>query len=768
MEVWSRAFGRQGGGKAVNDASPEPSGAALPVGAGVIRAKILPRRLPDGMIERPSLMAQLDSGRRSTLTLLSAPAGYGKTTLLTGWLAGSTTVRSAWVSLDSADQDPVRLWTHIIVALHAVETRAGARSLAGLRSRPNDIAGHALPILLEELSGDGPDLVLILDDYHLAENRGTDATIRSFLKYRPERLQVVVASRYDPNIGIARLRASAELLEIRAADLAFDDRELQEFLAAAGVVGLSNEEAGLLCEQTGGWPAPLRLMALLLEGQDPHTLVTSFQGTRRPVADYLTTDVLDLLDPRTRDFVLRVSILTRMCGPLCDAVVGAPVGGDTLIELERANLLVSADTEGVWFTQHHLFAETMRLELARTRPDLVPTLHRRAAEWFEQAGDLEAAAAHAIAARDVPLASRLVASQVEALGAHGRWATMRGWLSQLSWPAAMNDPELAFVRAVADFFSHDIEGAEGWLEVAGTGPADLVGALGVPLGFRTALFRSFVGVNDLARAEQEALEALQSAPAPMWEGVALAGLGQAQHLRGATAEARESLLRATSLIPDGAPNLLAFAIGNLALAEFADGATGRSAVMLEPAFEMMRTAGQLGSPVGAILFMGLGERLRAEGDPRAAAGWFEVAVETLGPGTRSGWLANAYLLHAAALHALGDGTGAIRSLDAADAILDRLADPGRLPSRSRRLRGQTSGALRPVTEFGEELSDREVVVLELAGRGLTQQDIADQLFISYNTVKTHLRSAYRKLGVGSRKDALARLADIAPDPSVRP
>lgn len=750
----------------MNDASTELSGGALPVDAGFIRTKILPRRLPEGLIHRPSLVARLDSGRRSTLTLLSAPAGYGKTTLLADWLAGSQAGRSAWVSLDSADQDPVRLWTHIIVALQAVETRAGEGSLAGLRSRPDDIEGHALPILLEELSGHGPDLVLILDDYHLVENPDTDATIRSFLKYRPERLQVVVSSRFDPNLGIARLRASAELLEIRAADLAFDVQELKEFLVAAGVVGLSNDEAELLGEQTGGWPAPLRLTALLLQGQDPHAYVTSFHGTRRPVADYLTTDVLELLEPRVREFVLRVSILTRMCGPLCDAVVGASGSSDTLVELERANLFVSVDTEGDWFTQHHLFAEAMRLELARTRPDLLPTLHRRAAEWFEQAGDLEAAAGHAIQARDVPLASRLVASQVQALGAHGRWATMRGWLSQLSWPAAMEDPELAFVRAVADLFSHDIEGAEGWLDVASTGPVDLIGALGIPLGFRTDFLRSFVGVNDVTRAEQHALDALESAPAPVWEGVALAGLGQAQHLRGATAEARESLLRATALIPDWAPNLLAFAIGNLALAEFADGPVAHSASMLEPAMEMMRVAGQLGSPVGAILFMGLGERLRVEGDPRAAAGWFEAAVETLGPGARSGWLANAYLLHAAALQALGDGPGAIRSLDAADAILARLADAGSLPSRSRRLRQQTSGVVRPITEFGEELSNREVAVLDLAARGLTQRDIADQLFISYNTVKTHMRSAYRKLGVGSREDALARLADLVPDPSV--
>jgi LuxR family maltose regulon positive regulatory protein len=333
-------------------------------------------------------------------------------------------------------------------------------------------------------------------------------------------------------------------------------------------------------------------------------------------------------------------------------------------------------------------------------------------------------------------------------------------LSELSWPEALADPELAFIRATADTFTHEIDAAQAWLDVASAGPADLIGSMGLPLGYRIDFLRAIVGVNDATRAAAAARAALAAAPAPQWEGVALAGLGQALYLRGLNAEAQTTLRRAVSLIPDGNPNLLVFAIGNLGLAEYADGSAARAGRMLDPALEMMRTTGLQRSPVGAILHMACGERARSEADPRSAAGWFASAIDILGRDRRSAWLANAYLLHAGACRALGDLAEEARALDAADAILDRLPDPGALPARSQRLRQDASAVVRHVTEFGEELSDREIAVLRLAADGLTQREIADQLFISYNTVKSHLKATYRKLGATSRDDALTRLADM--------
>jgi len=713
------------------------------------------------------LFERLTKGHRCALTLVSAPAGFGKTTLVTAWASESASV--AWVSLDKGDTDPARFWAHVIAAFAATEPRAGTTSLAAVRARPEEIEKHALPKLLEELPRDGPDLVLILDDYHLAETGPVNSTVDAFMHYRPARIQLVISTRSDPALGVARLRASGELLEIRAGDLRFDEREVAAFLEGMGVQGLSRDERRSLAERTGGWPAPLRLLALLIPERDRGTYLESLMGVNRPVVDYLATDVLNLLRPEVREFVLRASILGRMNAALCDAVVGTPGSGAILADLERSNLFMSVDGTGEWYQLHHLFAEVLRIELARTRPDLLFGLHLAASEWFEAAGDLETATAHAIASHDLEVATRLVALQAQQFASGGRWATIGAWLSDLSWSEAHGHPELAFIRATGASFVHDLDSAERWLDIAETGPRDLIGSMGLPLGYRTDFLRAIVGVNDLDRAEAAAHRAIESAPAPHWQGVALAGLGQAQYLRGEYALARDTLLSAVGLIPDANPNLLTLAIGNLALTEYAEGSTSHAAAMLDDGVERIRSIGQERTPSGAVLHLACGERARAAGDPRGALAWFESAVDAFGQAPRTAWLANTHLLQAGAYHVLGDQSEETRCLDAADAIIDRLPSPGALRSRSEALREKLRTVARHQTGFGEELSSREIVVLQLAADGLTQREIADQLFISYNTVKTHLKSTYRKLGATSRHDALERFAELdVSQPAVPP
>jgi LuxR family maltose regulon positive regulatory protein len=740
--------------------SPDVSepGQSAPPETGLIRSKLSPGRLPGGVVPRPALLERLSAGRLCALTLVSAPAGFGKTTLTAAWASQFGSV--AWVSLDKADTDPARFWAHVLAALAIWEPRAGSTSLGAVKARPDEIEKYALPKLFEELPREGPDLAIVLDDYHLAETGTINATVDAFMHYRPTRIQLVISTRSDPALGVARLRASGELMEIRAGDLRFDDEELVAFFRGLGVEGLSEEERRSLTERTGGWPAPLRLLALLIPDRDRSSYVASLALVNRPVVDYLASDVLDVLPSDVRDFVLRASVLGRMNTALCDAVVGTAGSGAILADLERSNLFVSVDDTGEWYQLHHLFAEVLRLELARTHPNLVPELHLRAAHWLEQAGDLETATTHAIASHDVEVATRLVASQAAQFASGGRWATIRGWLADLSWPEAQANPELAFIRATGASFVHDLDLAEHWLDVAGAGPADFVGSMGLPLGYRTDFLRAIVGVNDVRRAEVAAHRAVESAPAPHWEGVALAGLGQAQYLQGQYGLARVTLLKAVGLIPSANPNLLTMAMGNLALAEYAEGSASHAAAMLDPGMEVMRSIGQERTPSGGILHLACGERARAGGDPRSALAWFEAAVEVFAQGTRSAWLANAHLLQAGAFHALGDERQGARCLDLADAIIDRLPDPGTLRDRSEQLRGSLSTGVRHLTEFGEGLSGREIVVLQLAAEGLTQREIADQLFISYNTVKTHLKATYRKLGATSRQEALSRFAEL--------
>ena len=508
-----------------------PGESALSEG-GLIRGKLSPGRLPSGVVSRPALLERLSGGDHRALTLLSAPAGFGKTTLVTAWAAELTSV--AWVSLDRRDTDPARFWTHVIAALAATEPRAGTTSLAAVRAHPEEIEQYALPKLLEELLRDGPGLALVLDDYHLAETAQINGTVEAFMRYRPARIQLVISTRSDPALGVARLRASGELVELRAGDLRFDERELAAFLEGMGVEGLSEEEQKSLAERTGGWPAPLRLLALLIPGRDRAAL-PRLADPRQPARGGLPRHGR-ARSPSTRgpgSFVLRASVLGRMNAALCDAVVGTPGSGAILADLERSNLFMSVDDSGEWYQLHHLFAEALRLELARTQPALVPGLHLRAAAWFEQAGDLETATAHAIASkrprrghpaggapgrRSWPVGDGGPPSAAGCRSSRGR----RRWLTPSSRSSAPRGP------ASSTTWTSPSSGSTSQPPV----PLTWSASMGLPLGYRTDFLRAIVGVNDVDRAESAARRAIESAPAPHWEGVALAGLGQAQYLQG--------------------------------------------------------------------------------------------------------------------------------------------------------------------------------------------------------------------------------------------
>ena len=592
------------------------------VGDGLIRSKLAPHRLPRGVVSRPQLLEELRRGRDRALTLVSAPAGFGKTTLLTEWVETDAATSFAWVTLDPDDVEPVRLWTHVIAAIAQHESTVGGRSLEALRSNPDRVVDAALPVLIDELAEGTGDLVVILDDFHRAETSEINAQITVFLRYRPARVQLVISTRSDPALGVARLRASAELVEVRAGSLRFDDAEQSRFFDGIGVTGLSPLDQHRLAERTGGWPAPLRLVALLMPDKGREHFIESFTGGSRQVVDYLTREVLDLLEPRTRDFLLQVSVLDRLNGALGDAVVGISGSGALLADLERSSLFISVDSTGEWFEQHQLFAEALRLELSRTRPDLVPVLHSRAARWFESVGDRENATNHAIAARDVALASRLVAGQVQVLASTGRWATIRRWLSQLSWPEAEQDPELAYARAVSATLDGRIDQAIDQLGIARTGPPDQQDAEGLPLGFRADFVEATVGVNDVSRAEAAAQRAVRTAPTAGWQGIVLGGLGQAQYLQGRTSDAVATLRRAVAQIPDTNPIMLAFGAANLALAEAAMDVPSHADPMLDRLLDLLGAAGVDRSPAGAIMHLACGERARRRGDLRDAADQF--------------------------------------------------------------------------------------------------------------------------------------------------
>src|SRR3954471_17831558 len=649
----------------------------------VVDGKLHPHRLPVGAVRRPALVARLRSAREATLTLVCAPAGYGKSTLLTQWVHSCASTEPgtafAWVSLDSADADPARFWTAVVEACTGAAAGVGTRALEAVRTLPDRQAGAALPLLIEDLAGLKRPLVLILDDFHEAETPEIDEAMTQFLTYRPSLVQVVVATRFAPSLQVPRLRALGQLVELSADDLAFSDPEAHRFLLRSGVRSLSPEAEEHLLKRAAGWPGALRIAARIMTTDPADGQLESFAGGHPQLVDYVATDVLGALPEDLWDFLLKVSVLDTMSGPLCDALTGRGDSAMVLADLERSSFFLSADPGAQWYRSHPLFQEALRAVLARTEPAAVPVLHARAARWFRKSGDLRTATKHAIAARDVPLIGLLLAGQAPSMAATGHRKTFRRWIARLDWPEADEDPEISYARAMDATLDGDLEHVEQWLDHAATGPAMQQDGNGIPLSCRVDLLRAITAVHDVTGAEAAGRRAARSAPTLALEGEAWCAVGQALYLQDRFHAARQCLTRALSLIPDESPSMWALACATLLLVETAQGSGVPPAWMLSAADEVFRSAGAGHTTASAVLEMARAEVHRAEGDLARASLDLESSLELLGRDRRSCLHANALLLLCRVQLEKGDAAAARSSLDAADGILSRSRAPGALP-----------------------------------------------------------------------------------------
>ena len=388
-----------------------------------------------GLLPRTDLQEQLQKGLEAKLCLLDAPAGSGKTTLLAQWSATAGAGRVAWVSLDEGDNDPTRFWVYVVEALRTVEPGVGAAALDALRRPSADLYRAVLPGLLNQLSAAGSPLFLVLDDYHLITNSACHQILGYFLDHLPAGVHVALAGRTDPPLPLARMRARGELAEIRVAELQFTGEEAMALLNGEMGLQLAADDVERLAERTEGWAAGLYLAGLSLRGRkDSSAFVAAFQGDNRHIADYLGAEVLASQPDTIRAFLLRTSILERLSGPFCDAVLEAQGSARLLEELECSNLfLVPLDHRREWYRYHHLFAQLLRLELAAGEPALVATLHRRAAAWHRQAGNLDAAIGHASAAGQFDEAAALIARHWLTYWRRGQRATrgpLVGWAAR--------------------------------------------------------------------------------------------------------------------------------------------------------------------------------------------------------------------------------------------------------------------------------------------------------------------------------------------------
>ncbi len=605
----------------------------------------------------------------------------------------------------------------------------------------------------------------MLDDYHVIRDHGCHGQVAAFLAHLPATAQLVLVTRADPPLRLARLRAAGKITEVRAPELRFTTAQAAALVRTVAGVDLPGSDVAELVERTEGWPGGVYLAALSLRGHpSPAGFVRQFTGSNRFIVDFLAEEVLARQPGQIRQFMTRTAILGRFCAPLCDAVTGSANAAEIIDIIERDNLfLVPLDDHRRWYRFHHLFAQVLLGQLARTEPAIVPALHRRASAWHRQSGSAEEAIDHALAARDVGAAASLIADHWPAYMDIGRVSTVRGWLRGLGDDQIGADPLAAHCAAWCAALTGDLQPVRRWLPVLES--AEESGPL--PDGIRSprssaALLRGCFGFDGIEVMRDSARTAadLESNPWSPWYALARTALGSALYLSGepdaAAAPLTEALASAASL-----PSARVAALSLLAVVRAEQGQGRRAQELVHSARQLVGDSDLAETQQGSSVCTAAGAVCAAQGRTAQARTEFEHALRI-----RRQWaeltpwpVIDSLIRLALVRNDLGERpaaaalAGEARQLlgtcpDGAQAQWDRLH---RLERQLRRpLRG---GAAAPLTE-------REMTVLRLLRRTLSLREIAGELCLSPNTVKSHTRAAYQKLGVSTRQEAIARAHEI--------
>ena len=722
----------------------------------LVSTKLHPPPVRELTIPRERLLERLRSGSDRRLTLVAGPAGFGKTTLLAAWRGADTERRPvAWLTLDEGDNDPVVLWTHAIEALYRASP-ALARPAPAVVAPVVDVV---LPRLVNELDGQG-EMTLILDDFHRLSSAPSRASVGWFVDHAPPWFQLVLASRTEPTLPVAALRAHGELLELRADDLRFTSAEADAFLNGRLGLGLTTEDVEALAGKTEGWPAGLYLAGLSLQhAGDRHTFVSRFGGSNRHVVDFLVTEVLEAHDPPAQALMLRASVLERLSGPLCDAVLEQEGSAAVLDRLSRSNLfLVPLDDEGRWYRFHHLFAQLLRVELERREPGTAPVLHRRAYSWHRDHGTADEAIRHAMAAGAYAEAAGLIQGLWISYANTCRYDTVLAWLRRLPGEILSGDVQLLLVQAWVLSLSARREEA-----ARAIGAAERLGDLStgpLPDGFSSAeasltMLRACFPWGDIgAQLENGRRVAELEGPGSPWRPLACWAAGVGFYFRGKPDEADRWFAESATLAAASAQWLA----GEASLAYRSQIAGERACldqqrVLAEMAVEFVRDHGIEKVVIGAAP-LALGISFAARGKPGEALPLIERGVafsRTFGQPIQ---LANALLSQATVLRTLGEHQRAAEVIAEARSILESCPDPGILAGRLAAL--DRPRQIRYARSADQELTQRELRVLKLLHGDLSERDIGRELYVSHNTVHSHVRAIYRKLAVSTRAGALER------------
>ena len=542
-----------------------------------IATKLFVPRVRRRLVVRDRLSERLDRAADARMILLSAPAGFGKTTLLSSWLERHPTRAVAWLSLDASDDDPSRFWPYVATALAAA---LPGSELEAVRQAAVDPAAtqQVLAELVNELSRVPTEVWLVLDDFHTVQSTAIHDGLAFLVDHVPAHVHVVVGTRADPDLPLARWRARGELVEVRAADLRFTPDESRSFLVDVQGLELSILDVATLGDRTEGWAAALQLASLSLEGrEDPSAFIARFAGNNRYVVDYLVDEVLAHQPVEVRDFLLRTSILDRLSGPLCDALTGGSDGDRMLVSLERAGLfLFPLDDHRVWYRYHHLFADVLR---ARLQQDLAgaDALHQRASHWHEQHGGVEDSVRHALAGRDFSRATSLMERALPGIRRDRQDSTLLNWLAALPRNSVSQSPVLSVFDGWAHMLAGDLDAAQKRLDDAE---------------------QALATTPDVVRSRWADTAELRALPATI--AVYRAALAQA---RGDVVQTSAHARRALEIAAPEDHQSVGAATGFLGLASWAAGDVGTALPLFADAVASMRAAGNLADALDSTVVL---------------------------------------------------------------------------------------------------------------------------------------------------------------------
>jgi LuxR family transcriptional regulator, maltose regulon positive regulatory protein len=730
----------------------------------LLRSKLRRPVTRPGTLRRSPLIEKLARDNSRPIVSVAAPAGYGKTTLLSQW-AERNGKAFAWVSVDDKDNDPKVLLTYIAAALDAIEP-VGGQVFDALASPVSSVPGSVVPRLGTAFSSMTAPVALILDDVHVLHNSECRAALSVLADHVPDRSQLVLAGRDQPPVRVARLRAEGKIFEIGPADLSFSPGEAASLLRAAEVA-LGEEDLAELHRRTEGWPAGLYLAALAIRAGGAFGSAPSFVGGDVFVSEYVESEFLARISRAQRRFLTRTAVLERMCGPLCEAVLERPGSGAVLAALARSNLLlVPLDHRGQWYRYHHLFRDMLLAELDRREPDLIPVLRRRAAAWYLGNGVPEEALEYSIAAGDVEMGARLVEELTLPAYRQGRVTTLQRWFRWLEDRGGIAGRPMAAVWAciLAAAAGRPAE-AERWADTVdrwqygNAARPDDPAAEGWAAAARALLCRQ--GIQQMRTNADEAARLFASAgivapAAPLMQGIA-------QVLSGDCDGGDASFCDAIGIGDRGAPDVLAAALCERSLLAMARGDWGRAEDLAGQARAVLREARIEDSYITPLVCAAQARAAWHRGDSTAARQQL-TGAQRLRPVLTYAipHLAAQARIELAHVHlALADIAGTRTLVREVNEILNRRPDLGTLTGEARALRTQLSATRGPSASGASSLTAAELRLLPLLATHLSFPEIAATLFLSLSTVKSQAMSLYRKLGANSRSQAVARSRELA-------